>query len=92
MMRTMILLGAALTLWAAGNTQAAETPPVQMAAYQATPPTLATRLASFHSPDASLRVPASHEPGTHSLLLVTIVLLSLRMRASSTTSSEKFST
>lgn len=91
MMRTMILLGAALSLWAAGSTHAAGTPPVQTATYQATPPTLATRLASFQSQDAGLRAPASHEPGTHSLLLVTIVLLSLRMRARATTSSEKFS-
>lgn len=90
MMRTMILLGAALSLWAAGNTHAAGTPPLQMAAYQTAPTTLATRLAHFHSPDASRRVPGSHEPGPHSLLLVTIMLLSLRMRVRA--SSEKFST
>ena len=87
----MILLGAALSLGAAGSTHAAGTAPVQKASYQAAPATLATRLASFQSQDASLRAPASHEPGTQSLLLVTIVLLSLRMRATATTSSEKFS-
>ena len=91
-MRTMILLAAALSLWAAGNTHAAETPPIQMSTSQAATAALATRLAHFHPQDASLRAPASHEPGPHSLLLVTIVLLSLRMRASATTGSEKFST
>lgn len=92
MMRTMIWLGAALSLWVAGNTHAAHTQPMRAATYQAAPATLAMQLASLQSQDASLRVPASPEPGAHSLLLVTIVLLSLRMRASATTSSEKFST
>ncbi|PJJ21671.1 hypothetical protein SAMN05216517_10835 [Janthinobacterium sp. OK676] len=92
MMRTMILLGAALSLWAAGNTYAADTQPMQAATYRAAPVTLAMQLASLQSQDASLRAPAQHEPGAHSLLLVTIVLLSLRMRASATTNSEKFST
>ncbi|PHV17343.1 hypothetical protein CSQ90_08465 [Janthinobacterium sp. BJB303] len=85
----MILLGAALSLWAAGNTHAAETrPPMQLAAYQAAPATLPMRLASFQSPDASQRGP--YEPSTQSLLLVAVVLLSLRMRVRA--SSEKFST
>ena len=72
MMRKMILLGAALSLWIAGNTHAAVTPRIQVPSYQAA------------------RVLEPQEPGTHSLLLVTIMLLSLRMRVRS--SSEKFST
>ncbi|NHQ91084.1 hypothetical protein [Janthinobacterium lividum] len=92
MMRRMILLGAALSFWAVGNTYAADTQPMQAATYQAAPATPATRLASFQSQDANRRAPGSHEPGTHSLLLVAVMLLSLRMRTSTTTSSEKFST
>ena len=91
MMRKMILLCAALSLWAAGNTHAADKPtPIPLAAYQATHAPLAVRLASFQLPDASQRALAPHEPSTHSLLLVAIVLLSLRMRMRA--SSEKFST
>lgn len=89
MMRKMILLGAALSLWAAGNMHAADTPPIQVAAYQAAPATLAMQLASFQSPNASRHASGPHEPATHSLLLVAILLLSLRMRARP--SSEKFS-
>jgi hypothetical protein len=89
MMRKMILLCAALSLWAAGNTHAAGTPPIQLAAYQAAPAALAMRLASLQSPEASPRAPAPYEPSTPSLLLVAIVLLSLRMRVRA--SSEKFS-
>ncbi|MGK5044812.1 hypothetical protein ACQ4WP_02790 [Janthinobacterium sp. GB4P2] len=90
MMRKMILLGAALSLWAAGNTHAAGTPPIHAATYQAAPATLAMRLASFQSPEGSLHAPTPYEPSTQSLLLVALVLLSLRMRVRA--SSEKFST
>lgn len=89
MMRKMILLGAALSLWAAGTTHAAGTPPMQAATYQAAPATLAMRLASFQSPQANLSAPEPYEPSTQSLLLVAIVLLSLRVRVGA--SSEKFS-
>ena len=93
MMRKMILLGAALSLWAAGNTHAAAAPPpIQLAAYQAAPATVAMRQAGFQPPDAAPRARAPYEPSAQSLLLVAIVLLGLRMRASATTSSEKFST
>ena len=89
MMRKMILLGAALSLWAAGNTHAAGTPPIQGASYQTTPATLAMRLASLQSPENIKHAPTPYEPSTQSLLLVAIVLLSLRMRVRA--SSEKFS-
>jgi len=90
MMRKMILLGAALSLWTAGNLRAADLPrPVPQSAYQGPPAALALRLAGF-PPDASLRVPAPQEPDTQSLLLVAIVLLGLRMRAR--VPSEKFGT
>ena len=81
MMKKMILLGAALSLWAAGNTQAADTPPGRYAAYQAIPATLAVRLAIFPPPPAALRIPTPYEPSTHSLLLIAVGLLSLRMHA-----------
>ncbi|MEG1325638.1 MAG: hypothetical protein RSD99_12170 [Janthinobacterium sp.] len=89
-MRKMILLAAALSLWAAGNTHAADAPPpIQLAAYQAAPATVAMRQAGFQPPDAAPRAPAPYEPSTQSLLLVAIVLLSLRVRVGA--SSEKFS-
>ncbi|WP_215405068.1 hypothetical protein [Janthinobacterium sp. JC611] len=90
MMRKMILLATFLSLWAAGATHAADTPPMQALAYQAAPATLAMRLASFQSPQAGLRAPTPYEPSTQSLLLVAIVLLSLRVRVGAR--SEKFST
>lgn len=89
MMRTMILLGAALSLWAAGNTHAADAPPPgRYAAYPAIPAALAVRLAYFQPPHAGLRVPTPYEPSTHSLLLVAVGLLGLRMHAR--TRNEKF--
>ncbi|WP_219117948.1 hypothetical protein [Janthinobacterium sp. UMAB-56] len=90
MMRKMILLGAALSLSVAGNTHAASTSPVQMAAYRAAPSPQAVRLAYFQPPQASLRVPTPQEPRTHSLLLVAIGLLGLRMH--SRTRNDKFHT
>ena len=91
-MRKMIMLGAVLSLWTAGNLRAADLPrPVPQSAYQGPPAALALRLAGFPPPAASLRLPAlpaSQEPDTQSLLLVAIVLLGLRMRARAP--SEKF--
>ncbi|WP_156894926.1 hypothetical protein [Janthinobacterium sp. 1_2014MBL_MicDiv] len=87
MMRTMIVLGAALSLWAAGNAHAADAPPGRYAAYPAIPAALTARLAYFQ-PHADLRVPTPYEPSTHSLLLVAIGLLGLRMQAR--TRNEKF--
>ena len=92
MMRTMILLGAALSLWAAGNTHAAEYVAGSdggLPGGAAHPRPCAWPVSSRRT--RSLRVPTPHEPRTHSLLLVAIGLLSLRMRTRAPRS-EKFST
>lgn len=89
MMRTMILLGVALSFWASANAGAANAQaPIARASYQAAH-SRAVQQASFQAPRSSLRARIPHEPSSYSLLLVAVGLLSLRMRAR--VSSEKFS-
>lgn len=87
MMRTMILLSAALSFWASAHAGAAQAPGTR-SGYQAAN-SAAIQLASFQAPRSALRARIPHEPSTYSLLLVAVGLLSLRMHTR--VSSEKFS-
>ena len=89
MMRTMILLSVAMSFWTSAHASAADAQrPVARANYKTGSHT-GVQHASFQAPRSSLRTRMPYEPSTYSLLLVTVGLLSLRMRAR--VSSEKFS-
>ena len=89
MMRTMILLGAALSFCASTNAGAAHAQTASTrTSYQANNSAVIQQ-ASFQVPRSQLRARIPHEPSTYSLLLVAVGLLSLRMHTR--VNSEKFS-